>query len=214
MSIYAAYARNSELSDEQLVSGFHAGESGCLDELLVRYRLSARARARTYFVRGGDADDIEQEGLIGLYKAVRDYRPEHDVSFRTFAELCITRHVLSAVQSAGSRKHQPLNSYVSLSSSDMHSDHFECRSRDASTKALSADPSQYIVEKERVFSLWECITQALSAMEIKIFQLYQDGKSYQEIGEQLGYQVKAIDNALQRIKKKLSAIRPSIAELQ
>src|SRR5579875_1281832 len=192
-----------ELDDEELVRLFQSGEGSALDVLLQRYRRFARAKTRTYFLVGADADDIEQEGLIGLYKAARDFRPDRQSSFRAFAELCVTRQVISAIKAANRQKHQPLNRYVSNSGvlgsdgpaegavEEMLGDHRAC------------DPADEVVSQEQIGAIRRSMAENLSELEVEVLRLYVEGKSYHEIGCHLGRHVKSIDNALQRIKRKL-----------
>ena len=196
-------ARLVDVSDDQLVLRFQGGEHEAVAVLLDRYRRFARAKARGYFLIGGDADDIEQEGLIGLYKAARDFRPDRQSSFRAFAELCITRQVITAVKTATRQKHRPLNQYVSISGVRGGDDAGERSVEDLLESHNVADPADEVVSNERMADIRRSMTEMLSSLEVDVLRLYVEGKSYQEIGEQLGRHVKSIDNALQRIKRKL-----------
>ena len=202
MSICPYESPLEDLSDARLVERFRLGETEAGDILLRRYRRLARAKARCYFLVGADADDIEQEGMIGLFKAARDFRPDREASFRVFAELCITRQMMSAIKTATRQKHQFLNRYVSICSGQVG----EAGER-AIEKLLwahvEADPADTIVSDECLASLRRALVEILSGLESEVLRLYVDGQSYQEISEQLGRQVKTIDNALQRIKRKL-----------
>lgn len=192
-----------DLPDDELVARFHSGDSCALNVLLQRYRRFARAKSRTYFLVGADADDIEQEGLIGLYKAARDFRPDRQSSFRAFAELCITRQVITAIKTATRHKHQPLNQYVSISatrSDDEPNDRLVERLLGSDE---SSDPAEQTVSKERMEDMRQSMAEMLSALEVDVLRLYVEGKSYLEISEHLGRHVKSIDNALQRIKRKV-----------
>ncbi len=191
------------LPDAELVDRFREGDPDALLVLLERYRRFARVRAHGYFLMGADADDIEQEGMIGLFKAVRDFRPEREASFRAFAELCITRQVISAVKCATRYKHQPLNQYVSLSGVRGGDDAGERSLEELLQPHALPDPADEVVSMERLCAMRQSIAEALSGLEVDVLRLYVEGKSYQEIGEQLGRHVKSIDNALQRIKRKL-----------
>ena len=193
----------TELTDDELVARFHAGDQLALQTLIERYRRFARAKGRGYFLVGGDADDIEQEALIGLYKAARDFRPDRQASFRAFAELCITRQVITAVKTATRQKHQPLNQYVSISGVRGSDDASERSVEDLLEDHYIADPADTVVSNERMDTMRQSMAQMLSGLEVDVLRLYVEGKSYQEIGEQLGRHVKSIDNALQRIKRKL-----------
>ncbi|HEX2040565.1 MAG TPA: RNA polymerase sporulation sigma factor SigH [Acidimicrobiales bacterium] len=194
----------NDLSDVDLVARFHHGDAEALQILLQRYRRFARAKARGYFLVGADSDDIEQEGMIGLYKAARDYNPERQASFRAFAELCITRQVITAIKTATRQKHQPLNQYVSISGVRGSDDPTERSVEDLlGENHQLADPADEVVSNERMAEMRQSMTEMLSGLEVDVLRLYVEGKSYQEIGEQLGRHVKSIDNALQRIKRKL-----------
>ncbi|MFT5563757.1 MAG: RNA polymerase sporulation-specific sigma factor [Myxococcota bacterium] len=191
----------SQLNDEELVEATRDGRSEALDELLVRYRRFARAKARSYFLAGGDREDVIQEGMIGLYKAVRDYRPEYGASFRSFAELCITRQILTAIKTATRQKHSALNTYISFE----RPQHGEDGRTVADSVAVepAADPLAALVQSDQLDQLRELFDEVLSDLEAHVLQLYVEGRSYQEIAELLGRHVKSIDNALQRIKRKL-----------
>jgi RNA polymerase sporulation-specific sigma factor len=191
------------LEDDDLAARFQQGDELAVKVLLERYRRFARAKARGYFLVGGDADDIEQEGLIGLYKAARDFRPDRQASFRAFAELCITRQVITAVKTATRQKHQPLNQYVSISGVRGGDDPGERSVEDLLDDHHISDPAEAVVSNERMDAMRRSMAEMLSQLEVDVLRLYVEGKSYQEIGEHLGRHVKSIDNALQRIKRKL-----------
>jgi RNA polymerase sigma-H factor len=193
----------SDLADDELVARFHEGNTDALAVLLERYRRFARAKARGYFLIGADSDDIEQEGMIGLYKAARDFRPDRQASFRAFAELCITRQVITAVKTATRQKHQPLNQYVSISGVRGGDDAGERSIEDLLQDHYEADPADAIVSRERMDTMRKSMAEMLSGLEVDVLRLYVEGNSYQEIGDHLGRHVKSIDNALQRIKRKL-----------
>ena len=192
-----------DLADDELVAAYRAGDVAALETLLERYRRFARAKGRSYFLVGADSDDIEQEGMIGLYKAIRDFRPERQASFRAFAELCITRQIITAIKTATRQKHQPLNQYVSISGSKSGPDEHERNMEHLLDDHHIGDPADQVVSRERMAELRNMMAAMLSGLEVDVLQLYVEGKSYQEIGEQLGRHVKSIDNALQRIKRKL-----------
>jgi RNA polymerase sporulation-specific sigma factor len=197
----------TDLADTELAARFQDGDHLALEMLIDRYRRFARAKSRGYFLVGGDADDIEQEALIGLYKAARDFRPTHETGFRAFAELCITRQIITAIKTATRQKHRPLNQYVSLSGVRGNDE-----SREHSVEELlhahhATDPADNVVEVERADAMRESMTHLLSGFEVQVLELYVEGTSYQEIGERLGRHVKSIDNALQRIKRKLDQHR-------
>jgi RNA polymerase sporulation-specific sigma factor len=188
-------------SDEDLVALVGAGDERAMAELLERYRGFARAKARSYFLVGGDREDTAQEGMIGLYKAIRDYVPGHGASFRSFAELCITRQILTAIKTATRHKHAPLNTYVSF---DRPQDGEVDRTLgDSVATEESVDPLEQVVASEELRRLQAAFEQVLSSLETEVLSLYVEGRTYQEIAELLGRRVKSIDNALQRIKRKL-----------
>lgn len=189
--------------DDRLVAAARDGDAGALDALLTRYRGLVRSRARAYFLVGGDGDDLVQEGMIGLYKAVRDYRSEEAASFRSFAELCVTRQILTAIKTATRQKHGPLNSYVSL---DRPVDHEPGRTiADRVAVDPDPDPLATVVQGDQLAQMRELFDEVLSDLEEDVLLLYAEGRTYQEIAELLGRRVKSIDNALQRIKRKLES---------
>jgi len=193
----------NDLADDELAARFQSGDRLALETLIARYRRFARAKSRGYFLVGGDADDIEQEALIGLYKAARDFRPEHQASFRAFAELCITRQIITAIKTATRQKHQPLNQYVSISGVRGGDDPGERSVEELLHSHHDGDPADNVISSERMQSMRSSMAEMLSGLEVDVLKLYVEGKSYQEIGAQLGRHVKSIDNALQRIKRKL-----------
>jgi RNA polymerase sporulation-specific sigma factor len=196
----------SNLSDEELAARFQGGDAEALDLLLRRYRRFAKSRARGYFLVGGDADDVEQEGMIGLFKAARDFRADRQSSFRAFAELCVTRQIITAIKGATRQKHQVLNRYVSISSVGAGADHEGDRTmEELLSDRTEIDPAQQVADSERFSTMRESMTRMLSSLEGDVLRLYVQGQSYQEIGEQLQRHVKSIDNALQRIKQKLDS---------
>jgi RNA polymerase sporulation-specific sigma factor len=205
MAVLAQFTPLTELSDVDLVARFHEGDHEALGVLLERYRRFARAKARGYFLVGADSDDIEQEGMIGLFKAARDFRPDRQASFRAFAELCITRQVITAIKTATRQKHQPLNQYVSISGVRGGDDPGERSVEDLLDDHYVADPAETVISNERMANMRRSMADMLSGLEVDVLRLYVEGKSYQEIGEHLGRHVKSIDNALQRIKRKLDA---------
>ncbi|MEA2451915.1 MAG: polymerase sporulation-specific sigma factor [Actinomycetota bacterium] len=193
-----------EVSDEDLVEQARQGNEVAIETLLYRYRHYARAKARTYFLAGADREDIVQEGMIGLFKAIRDYRDDRNSAFRAFAELCITRQIITAIKTATRQKHIPLNSYVSLNKSAGGDDGDEGRELgDVLISIDVVDPADLVISAEEIAAIKESMGKVLSELETEVLQLYMDGKSYQEIAGYLGRHVKSIDNALQRIKRKL-----------
>ncbi len=188
--------------DEEIVAYAREGNDIALEYIIRKYRSFVRAKARTYFLIGADREDIIQEGMIGLFKAIRDFKEDKLSSFRAFAELCITRQIITAIKTATRQKHIPLNSYVSLNRPifDEESDRtlLDIISEDSIT-----DPEQLIISREELDGI-ECkISEVLSCLEWKVLSLYLEGKSYQEIAVDLKRDVKSIDNALQRVKRKL-----------
>jgi RNA polymerase sporulation-specific sigma factor len=194
-------APSSDLADEELVRRFRAGDAEAFDLLLERYRRFARSKARGYFLAGGDNDDIEQEGLIGLFKAIRDFR-DGQSSFRAFAELCITRQIHTAIKTACRQKHQPLNRYVSLWGLRLIDDPSEHLVEELFDQRVP-DPADEVVSLEGQAAMRASLIALLSALEVEVLALHLAGCSYSEIGERIGRHVKAVDNALQRIKRKL-----------
>ncbi|MFN8104424.1 MAG: RNA polymerase sporulation sigma factor SigH [Acidimicrobiia bacterium] len=203
----AGFIQTNELDalrDEELVAAAREGINGALEVLLQRYQRFARTKARGYFLVGADSDDIYQEGMIGLFKAIRDFRDDRQASFRAFAELCITRQIITAIKTATRQKHQPLNSYVSFNVS---------RSEDDSDRTVeemiggdeSLDPARAVISLEDVNGLRGSMGAILSQLEQEVLRLYVEGKSYQDIADELNRHAKSIDNAIQRIKRKLEA---------
>lgn len=189
-------------SDESLVELVHAGRSDALDYLIRKYHYFVRMKARSYFLVGADREDIIQEGMIGLYKAIRDFRADKLSSFRAFAELCITRQIITAIKTATRQKHIPLNSSVSLDK-PVYEDESERTLLDMLTGPELDDPADLMVHREDFHRLEEEVNNVLSTLERQVLALYLEGRSYQEISDKLDRQVKSIDNALQRIKRKL-----------
>ena len=189
-----------ELADEELVKLSHDGDELALEYLIERYKYFVRSKARSYFLVGADHEDIIQEGMIGLYKAARDYKEES--SFRSFAELCITRQMITAIKTATRQKHIPLNSYVSLNKPAFDDDS-ERTVEDALLQDCASDPEELIINLENVSDIENKLNEMLSPLEKKVMVLYLEGKSYVEIGELLGRHTKSVDNALQRVKRKL-----------
>jgi RNA polymerase sporulation-specific sigma factor len=190
-------------TDEDLVSRFHEGDQGAVEELLERYRNFTRLKARSYFLAGADRDDIVQEGMIGLYKAIRDFQAERETSFRAFAELCITRQIITAVKTATRQKHTPLNQYVSLSKPLATEEDPDWVLMDVLEAPQVADPAELVISHDELQSIKLAFAEILSDFEAEVLHMYVEGKSYQEIADHLGRHVKSIDNALQRIKRKV-----------
>lgn len=194
--------RYSALSDEEAVERCHLGDNLAEEYLLDKYKNFVRSKARSYFLIGADHEDIVQEGMIGLYKAIRDYRPEKLSSFRAFAELCITRQIITAIKTATRQKHIPLNSYISLNK-PLYDEESDRTLMDVIMEGRVSNPEEIIINREDLVSINERIKDVLSGLEQEVLNAYLDGKSYQEIAESLGRHVKSIDNALQRVKRKL-----------
>ena len=194
----------AESSDLALVHAHRRGSQAALDALMLRYHQFVRLKASSYFLAGGDAEDLIQEGLLGLYKAVRDYRDDRQASFRSFAELCITRQIITAIKTATRQKHVPLNGYLSFSQSPNDaSDDGDCSLADVLPGPSTHDPVNQVISSEEVESLTACLTGMLSALEGRVLRLYLQGFSYERIANQLGCDCKTVDNALQRIKRKV-----------
>ena len=192
-----------EVEDLRLVLQARNGNEAALDALMRRYTGFVRLKASSYFLAGGEGDDLIQEGLIGLYKAVRDFRTDKDTSFRSFAELCITRQIITAIKTATRFKHSPLNSYVSFSQSPAGQEEGECTLGDALPGPGIDDPAICVISTEELQSLVFCLGTGLSPLENDALRLYIEGNSYEEMAEQLGCDTKTIDNALQRVKRKI-----------
>jgi len=193
-----------ELEDLQLVMRARNGDEKALDALMRRYAGFVRLKASSYFLAGGDSDDLIQEGLIGLYKAVRDFRTDKETSFRSFAELCVTRQIITAIKTATRFKHAPLNTYVSFSHTPAGQDRDgECTLGDALPGPGVDEPSICVISTEELQSLVFCLGTGLSRLEADALKLYLEGESYEEMAARLGCDTKTIDNALQRVKRKV-----------
>ena len=200
----AAQKAQRELEDLQLVLRARNGDGGALDVLIRRYNGFVRLKASSYFLAGGDSEDLVQEGLIGLYKAVRDFRADKETSFRSFAELCITRQIITAIKTATRFKHAPLNTYVSFSQTPAGQEsEGDCTLGDALPGPSVDEPSIMVISTEELQSLVFCLGTGLSKLESDALRLYLEGSSYEEMAERLGVDTKTIDNALQRVKRKI-----------
>ena len=191
-----------QLDDELLVIMVHEGHSRALEHLITKYKNFVRAKARSYFLIGADREDIIQEGMIGLYKAIRDFRGDKFSSFKAFAELCITRQMITAIKTATRQKHIPLNSYVSLDK-PIYDEESDRTLLDVICGTKVTDPEELIINQEEFDDIELKMSEILSDLERKVLMLYLDGRSYQEISVDLNRHVKSIDNALQRVKRKL-----------
>jgi RNA polymerase sporulation-specific sigma factor len=192
-----------EVEDLRLVLRARNGDDVALDTLVRRYTGFVRLKASSYFIAGGESDDLIQEGLIGLYKAVRDFRSDKDTSFRSFAELCITRQIITAIKTATRFKHAPLNTYVSFSHTPAGQEEGDCTLGDALPGPGVDDPAVCVISTEELQSLVFCLGTGLSPLESDALRLYLEGNSYEEMAEELGCDTKTIDNALQRVKRKV-----------
>jgi RNA polymerase sporulation-specific sigma factor len=191
-----------DMRDEEIIMLASNGNSRAVDFIISKYVNLVRSKARPYFLIGADREDIIQEGMIGLFKAVRDFRTDRYSSFRAFAEVCISRQIITAIKSATRQKHIPLNSYVSLNK-PVFDDENDRTLLDMIDEKLSLDPEQLYINREQFTSIEEKIYRVLSNLEKRVLKLYLEGKSYIEIADKLGKSMKSIDNALQRVKRKL-----------
>ncbi|MGE5560463.1 MAG: RNA polymerase sporulation sigma factor SigH [Chloroflexota bacterium] len=188
--------------DEEIVEFARAGSNVALEYLINKYKNFVRAKARSYFLIGADREDIIQEGMIGLYKAIRDFKSDKLSSFRAFAELCITRQIITAIKTATRQKHIPLNSYVSLNK-PIYDEDSDRTLLDVISGSKITDPEELIISQEEFGDIEDKMGEILSDLEWKVLMSYLDGRSYQEIAVDLNRHVKSIDNALQRVKRKL-----------
>jgi len=196
-------ARYDVATDEELVAFHLQGDPRATEALLSRYRNFARMKARSYFLAGADGDDIVQESMIGLFKAIRDFQPDKRASFRAFADLCITRQLITAIRSARCQKHHPLNSYVSLSKPIAPEEDPDRVLMDVLSGPGILDPLEVVIATEELGDIKAAFDRLLSEFETEVLRLYADGKSYHDISQLLEREVKSIDNALQRIKRKI-----------
>ena len=193
-----------KVDDGFLIALAKLGDRNAYDRLVRRYHGFVRLKASSYFLAGGDSDDLIQEGLVGLYKAVRDYRTDRESSFRNFAELCITRQIITAVKTATRNKHTPLNQYVSFSSTPAGDAGDNDSTLDEMLPGSSVhDPVNQVISSEELRALVACLSTALSELESRVLALYLDGHSYEEVGRRIGCDCKTVDNALQRVKRKV-----------
>ncbi|QNU05140.1 RNA polymerase sporulation sigma factor SigH [Peribacillus butanolivorans] len=192
----------AKLEDKVLVKMVHSGDSESLAFLINKYQNFVRAKTRPYFLVGADKEDLVQEGMIGLYKAIRDYREDKVASFKAFAELCITRQIITAIKTATRQKHVPLNSYVSLDK-PLYDEESNYTLMDRISGEKITNPEALFINQEKANDIELKIAELLSDLERNVLTLYMDGQSYVEISEELNTHVKSIDNALQRVKRKL-----------
>ncbi len=193
-----------ELDDHYLVALAKRGSADAYERLIKRYRGFVRLKASSYFMLGGDSEDLIQEGLVGLYKAIRDYRTDRESSFRNFAELCITRQIITAVKTASRNKHAPLNQYVSFAQSPAASGESDTTLEEVLPGPISDDPADRVIATEELSSLVACLSSVLSELESRVLSLYLDGYSYEVVAERLECDTKTVDNALQRVKRKVA----------
>jgi RNA polymerase sigma-H factor len=189
-----------------LIAAARNGDERAMDELIRRYHGFVRLKASSYFLAGGDSSDLVQEGLVGLFKAVRDFRSDKETSFRSFAELCITRQIITAIKTATRFKHAPLNTYVSFSHTPAGQDlDAECTLGDALPGPAVDDPATCVISSDELQSLLACLGSTLSPLESQVLTYYLEGRSYEAIGDLIGCDPKTVDNALQRVKRKVLA---------
>lgn len=190
-------------TDEALVDLGQQGDEEAVRQLFERYRNLVKARARSYFLMGGDRDDLIQEGMIGLFKAIRDYAPENGTEFRRFANVCVTRQILTAVKGATRHKHAPLNSYISLNRPMYSREDTDRTLLDTLEEKRSVDPEDIYLRKELLTEIRNNVSYVLSDMELHVLLSYLRGESYRTIAERIQRPVKAVDNAIQRTKRKM-----------
>ncbi len=196
------YTIFDDMQDDEIVDVARSGSTEAQEYLIKKYKSFVRAKARSYFLIGADREDIIQEGMIGLYKAIRDFRAERLASFKAFAELCITRQIITAIKTATRQKHIPLNSYVSLNR-PIYDEDSDRTLLDIMPGNRVLDPEEVVISSEEVGNMEDKIIEILSELEWQVLNSYLDGKSYLEIAEELERHVKSVDNALQRVKRKL-----------
>lgn len=194
--------QNNQIADEQLLLQIKSGDGVALEQLINKYKNFVRAKAKTYFLVGADKEDIVQEGMIGLFKAIRDFKDDKLVSFKSFAEICVTRQIITAIKTATRQKHMPLNSYVSLNKPVFEDDGERTLMETINHDTIS-DPEMLFISKEELNRIEGKINEILSPLELEVLHFYLQGKSYQQIAVILNKEVKSIDNALQRVKKKI-----------
>jgi len=210
-SLEESFINYEDLTDEAVAELARNYDGDALEYLLNKYKNFVRAKARSYFLIGADREDIVQEGMIGLYKAIRDFRPSKMTSFRAFAELCITRQIITAIKTATRQKHRPLNSYVSLNKPayDEESDRMLI---DVLSSVKVSNPEDIIIGQEDYSTIESKMGKLLSPLEMQVLRKYIEGKSYFEVADELGRSVKSVDNALQRVKNKLEKLISSNKE--
>ncbi len=195
----------SNMEDEDVVEAAQKNDDTALEYLIYKYKNYVKLKARSYYLIGADKEDIIQEGMIGLYKAIRDYDRNRKTTFRAFAEICITRQIITAIKTATRQKHIPLNSYISLNK-PAYNEESDRTLLDVLSELKVCDPEELMIGKEELDLIETKMGESLSELEMEVFMSYVDGKSYQEIAACLDKHVKCVDNALQRVKKKLEKI--------
>jgi RNA polymerase sporulation-specific sigma factor len=205
------YTDFDDIPDEQIAELARESDADAQDYLLTKYKNFVRAKARSYFLIGADREDIVQEGMIGLYKAIRDFRASKLTSFRAFAELCITRQIITAIKTATRQKHRPLNSYVSLNK-PVYDEESDRMLIDVLSSGKISNPEDIFIGKEDFSTIESKMGKMLSPLEMKVLQKYIEGKSYLEVAKELNRSVKSVDNALQRVKNKLEKLISSESE--
>lgn len=196
----------THIKDEEIVASIRRGDLFALEYLMDKYKDFVRAKTRPYFLIGADRDDILQEGMIGLYKAIRDYNPDKAASFRSFADICVTRQIITAVKASNRQKHMPLNSYVSLNRPMYEEDNERSTFLDLMATTKIVNPEDIFIGQENVQDIEDIISKKLSKLEKQVLSLYLQGKNYQDIANELDKSHKSIDNALQRVKHKLEEL--------
>ena len=196
------YIEFKDKSDEEVVSEAQKGNNRAQEYLITKYENFVKSKAKSYFLIGADKEDIYQEGMIGFYKAIRDFKPDKFTSFKAFAEICVTRQIITAIKTATRQKHIPLNTYVSLNK-PIYEDESDRTLIDVLSSIAISDPEELIISQEQLKFIEEEIGKVLSELELEVLTSYLDGKSYQEIASDLDRHEKSIDNALQRVKRKL-----------
>ncbi len=210
-SMPKVYTDFDDIPDEQIAELARDNDADAQEYLLTKYKNFVRAKARSYFLIGADREDIVQEGMIGLYKAIRDFRASKLTSFRAFAELCITRQIITAIKTATRQKHRPLNSYVSLNK-PVYDEESDRMLIDVLSSGKISNPEDIFIGKEDFSTIESKMGKMLSPLEMKVLQKYIEGKSYLEVAKELNRSVKSVDNALQRVKNKLEKLISSESE--
>ena len=200
----ANYEIYGKLSDEELVARYHDGDDKAADYLVEKYKNLVRQKARSYFLAGGDNDDLIQEGMIGLYKSIRDYEPDKDAIFMTFASLCVSRQIRTAVTTYNRKKNSPLNSYISLDMPVTDETGEDAVLSDVIASGEGSNPEELYFMRERINTINNAVQNVLSKMERQVLEMYIEGMSYAQIAANLGKTPKAVDNAIQRIRNKIS----------